>query len=258
MVVLVAFALLAVAGVVALRRRLARRHGVAEPDPEPAAPPEREREAVIGYLTMAAGDTSDEHERAAAAIARACQQSGRDLIEIVYDSPGGRSLERPGMVHALDRIADGEARGLVVGALRSFAGSPQELANLVAWFRDADATLVALDLDLDTSTPGGHQVAATVIALGSLGNEDSRRAVDNGHAESNGRAAVRDRPELLQKIAAMRSQGMSLREIAERLNAEEVPTLRGGALWRPSSIQAALGYKRPNRYGRLSSLETRG
>jgi DNA-binding transcriptional MerR regulator len=67
-----------------------------------------------------------------------------------------------------------------------------------------------------------------------------------------------DRPELLQKIAAMRSQGMSLREIAERLNAEEVPTLRGGALWRPSSIQAALGYKRPNRYGRPSSLETRG
>ena len=42
---------------------------------------------MIGYLTMAAGDTSDEHERAAAAIARACQQSGRDLIEIVCDRP---------------------------------------------------------------------------------------------------------------------------------------------------------------------------
>jgi peptidoglycan hydrolase-like protein with peptidoglycan-binding domain/DNA invertase Pin-like site-specific DNA recombinase len=259
-VLLAALALLAVAGVVALRRRLARRHGVAEPEPEPAAPPQREREAVIGYMTMAAGDTPDEHERAAAAIAQACEESGRDLIEIVCDPPGGRSLERPGLVHSLDRIADGQARGLVVNDLRRFSGSPQELANLVAWFRDADATLVALDLDLDTSTPAGRHIATTVIALGSLGNEDSRCAGDDGHAhaESNGRAAVSDRPELLEKIAAMRSQGMSLRDIAERLNAEQVPTLRGGALWRPSSIQAALGYKRPNRHGRPSSLESRG
>ena len=36
----------------------------------------------------------------------------------------------------------------------------------MAWFRDADATLVALDLDLDTSTPAGRQVASTLIALG--------------------------------------------------------------------------------------------
>ena len=51
---------------------------------------------------------------------------------------------------------------------------------------------------------------------------------------------------------------MSLRDIAERLNDDGVPTLRGGALWRPSSIQAALGYKRPSRHRRLPPLETRG
>jgi peptidoglycan hydrolase-like protein with peptidoglycan-binding domain/DNA invertase Pin-like site-specific DNA recombinase len=260
LVLLAAFALLAAAGIVALRRRLARRQGVAEPESEPAAPPQREREAVIGYMTRAAGDTADGHERAAAAIAQACEESGRDLIEIVCDSPGGRSLERPGLVHSLDRIADGQARGLVVSDLRSVSGSPQELANLVAWFNDADATLVALDLGLDTSTPGGRQVAATLIGLGGQGNEDSRRNSDNGHVPTrgNGRPAVSDRPELLEKIAAMRSEGMSLRDIAERLNADQVPTLRGGALWRPSSIQAALGYKRPGRNGRLSSLESRG
>ena len=76
--------------------------------------------------------------------------------------------------------------------------------------------------------------------------------------EGNGRPAVSDRPEQLDKIAAMRSEGTSLREIAERLNAEQVPTLRGGAPWRPSSIQAAPGHKRPSRYGRPSSLESRG
>ena len=34
------------------------------------------------------------------------------------------------------------------------------------WFRDAGAGLVALDLGVDTSTPVGHEVAATLITLG--------------------------------------------------------------------------------------------
>ena len=43
----------------------------------------------------------------------------------------------------------------------------------------------------------------------------------------------------------MRSGGMSLQAIADALNEAGVPTLRGGARWRPSSVQAATGYKRP-------------
>ena len=45
----------------------------------------------------------------------------------------------------------------------------------------------------------------------------------------------------------MRSANMTLQAIADQLNAEGVPTLRGGAMWRPSSVQAALGYRRPSR-----------
>jgi hypothetical protein len=40
---------------------------------------------------------------------------------------------------------------------------------------------------------------------------------------------------------------MTLQAIADTLNREGVPTLRGGAEWRPSSVQAAAGYKRPRR-----------
>ena len=39
---------------------------------------------------------------------------------------------------------------------------------------------------------------------------------------------------------------MSLQAISDILNAEGVPTLRGGTHWRPSSVQAATGYKRPS------------
>jgi hypothetical protein len=45
----------------------------------------------------------------------------------------------------------------------------------------------------------------------------------------------------------MRGEGMTLQAIADQLNEEGIPTMRGGQLWRPSSVQAALGYRRPRR-----------
>jgi hypothetical protein len=42
----------------------------------------------------------------------------------------------------------------------------------------------------------------------------------------------------------MRNQGITLQAIADQLNEEGVPTVRGGAKWRPSSVQAATGYRR--------------
>jgi hypothetical protein len=38
---------------------------------------------------------------------------------------------------------------------------------------------------------------------------------------------------------------LTLQAIADELNEEGIPTPRGGTKWRPSSVQAAVGYKRP-------------
>ena len=54
----------------------------------------------------------------------------------------------------------------------------------------------------------------------------------------------RDRPELVEQITTMRASGMTLQAIADALNDQGQPTVRGGARWRPSSVQTALGYKR--------------
>jgi len=42
----------------------------------------------------------------------------------------------------------------------------------------------------------------------------------------------------------MRKRGMTLRAIADKLNEEGVPTLRGGHQWRPSSVRAVLHRRR--------------
>jgi hypothetical protein len=58
------------------------------------------------------------------------------------------------------------------------------------------------------------------------------------------RPAIADDPKLKRRVERMRGRGMTLQAIADKLNAEGVPTLRGGATWRPSSVQAAAGYQR--------------
>ena len=52
-------------------------------------------------------------------------------------------------------------------------------------------------------------------------------------------------PSCASASSACANEGMTLQAIADALNDEGVPTLRGGAKWRPSSVHSATGYRRP-------------
>jgi DNA invertase Pin-like site-specific DNA recombinase/peptidoglycan hydrolase-like protein with peptidoglycan-binding domain len=216
---------------------------------------------VIGYVTVT--DHADDRQ-SAAAIDAACQRNGWKLIEIVRDRENGRTLDRPGLGYAVQRIVDHHAKGLVVSDLQRLSSSIIDLGALMAWFRDADATFVAVDLGIDTSTSVGRHVASTLIALSERERERiadrTRSGLHGGRAKGRrtGRPAVSDRPELLQRIAAMRAANMTLQAIADELNADGIPTLRGGTRWRPSSIQAAVGYRRPGPRDHLPPVGIRG
>ena len=183
-----------------LRRRRKTREPAAEPQPEPN-PIERAalpapmpaqapvalvgRQPVIGYLVAPSGHWGEEHERSAIAIEAMCERSAYELIEIVWDYEHGRPLEQPGLNYACDRIAKGEARGLIVSDLQRLSDSAAEMGSFMAFFRDVDATLIGLDIDLDTSTPGGRFFADRLIAQS---ESMAARAQVNG-AGANGAGA---------------------------------------------------------------------
>jgi DNA invertase Pin-like site-specific DNA recombinase len=213
---------------------------------------------LIGYVTVAADSDAGAEDESARAVATMCEGTGWELLEVVRDRAEGPVLDRPGLHHALERIATGEAQGLGMTDLKGLGLSMVDLAALMAWFRDANATIVAHDLEIDASTREGRHVANTLIALSArdhegIGGACRDRAKGRADGRSTGRPAVSQQPELVERIAAMREANMTLRAIAEHLNAEGVPTLRGGKQWRPSSIQAALGYRRPRARHHLPS-----
>jgi len=211
--------------------------------PAPPPPAEAVETPVIGYVTSDNLRTAVPHE---AAIREVCKRHGWKLTHLARDSKttGGRTLGRPGLSYALQLLTEGEADRLVVHELRHLAHSASELRAVLSWFLHMDVPLTALDAELDTGTEEGAKTARAIVSV--TGVEPFPKWTRRGLPTSRGggRASVADRPELAERIRAMRASGMTLQSIADTLNEDGVPTVRGGAQWRPSSVQSVLGYKR--------------
>jgi DNA invertase Pin-like site-specific DNA recombinase len=156
-------------------------------------------------------------------------------------------MDRPALSYALKRISSGEAEGLVVAELSRLSRSVPDLGPVLVWFLDSNARLVAAAQGLDTEERGGQLAVRTLIDAAGWERQRLVERTRKGMsaARRKGPPGVADHPELRKRIAGMRAEGMTLQAIADRLNADGVPTVRGGAKWRPSSVQAAAGYKRP-------------
>jgi DNA invertase Pin-like site-specific DNA recombinase len=216
---------------------------------------------VLGYAVVpraALGGHTDELRAQLQAIAAECRRRGLVLVDVVREREPdrGKGLQRPGLGHALQRIDEGDASGLVVADLSRISRSVTDLGEVLEWFSRAGARLVAVTPGIDTGEQDGRLAASALIDLSSSERERLSQRTRGGleaarRAErSRGRLGVADNPGLSGRIARMRAEGMTLQAIADRLNQEGVPTIRGGALWRPSSVQAAVGYRRPQRRGR--------
>jgi DNA invertase Pin-like site-specific DNA recombinase len=188
----------------------------------------------------------------AEAIAAECEHVGIGLLQVVSErEPAkGQGLTRPGLEYALRRILEGEADGLIVCDLSRLTRSSAQLGAILQWFVSRDVRLVAIAEEIDTAEHSGQVTVRTLIGFSNRERERitarTRRGLEVARSNSQAarRPAVIDDPYLRERIRRMREQHMSLQAIADALNAEGVPTVRGGAKWRPSSLQSVTGYRR--------------
>jgi hypothetical protein len=220
-----------------------------------SAPAGTGRPRVVGYTTFSdRRHAVSPHSRLQARrFESACEARGLELHRLVGDvqSYAGADLERPGLNHALELLASNEATCLMVAGLDRLSRSAANLGTVVDWLEELGARLIVIDIDLDTDTEEGRLAARALARVGALERASGKGPLvavpEPSSLPPRGRPAVSDLPLLQRRIAAMRASGMTLQAIADTLNREGVPTLRGGAEWRPSSVQAATGYKRPPR-----------
>ena len=169
----------------------------------------------------------------------ACKGVRLDVVDTLRGEAAPEAASA-GVGEALRRIAAGEASVLLVARLADAAATAHELLALLDWLDVAGADLVALDVRLDTASQAGRRTIATLREV-----ERWKRTPAPGRPPRGRPGLAATAPQLGERVAAMRERGLSLQAIADALNADGVPTQRGGARWRPSSVQSVLGYRRP-------------
>ncbi len=127
--------------------------------------------------------------------------------------------------------------------------SVADFGMLLEWFADADAALIALDFGLDTKSANGRLVASIIVAVAEWERHVIAARTRDGLAAARAQGKTISRPtvhpELAERIRLLRTDGWTLQAICDLLNGEGIATPRGGSCWRPSSVRAAAGHRRP-------------
>jgi DNA invertase Pin-like site-specific DNA recombinase len=205
--------------------------------------------AVIGYLRVSTEEQATSGLGLAdqrAAIGAEAQRKGWNSVEYVTDDGySAKSLARPGITDALDRLRAGKAGVLVVSKLDRLSRSVHDFTGLIATAKREGWELVVLDLALDTGTPNGKFMASVLASVAELERDliSARTSAAMQQLKAQGKRLGRPRvmtEHVTERIVSEREEGKTLAAIAAGLNSDAVPTARGGARWYPSTVKAVL------------------
>jgi DNA invertase Pin-like site-specific DNA recombinase len=220
---------------------------------------------VVGYVRVST------EEQAAGGVSLAAQREkiaayarlyDLELIEIVEDAgASGKTLDRPGLIQALDMLRRGQAAGLVVGKLDRLTRSVADMAKLVdRYFGErAGKSLLSVADQVDTRTAAGRLVLNVLVSVSQWEREAiAERTADAlrykrsagevygpiplgfAHDGAGRLVVVQEEAATVERARELRASGLSLRAVAAQLGAEGRQTKRGGR-WLPTTVAKLVG-----------------
>src|SRR5450755_4080182 len=197
---------------------------------------------VVGYVRVSTEEQGASGAGLAvqrASIEEECGRRGWTLVTIIEDAGySAKDLRRPGVKLALETLQQGGASGLVVAKLDRLSRSMLDFTAIMATAQKQGWALVALDCAVDTSTPAGEAMANVLATFAQferrLISQRTRDALAIKRAQGVQLGRRRELADtVVARIVADRTSGSTLAAIADRLNAEQIPTAHGGARWWP-------------------------
>jgi DNA invertase Pin-like site-specific DNA recombinase len=208
-----------------------------------------DQSVVVAYVRVSTQEQADSGlgiEAQIAAVTAECERRGWKLLKVCVDEGlSGKSLDRPGVVEALDLVQTGKAGTLMVSKLDRLSRSLVDFAGLMAQATAQKWNLVALDLGIELSTPAGEFMANVMASAAQwerriIGQRTKDAlAVKKAAGVRLGRPNVLD-PDVATEIVAAHHAGAGWSEIARDLNARGVPTAHGGSKWHPSTVRGVV------------------
>lgn len=217
------------------------------------ARPRRRRTAddrAVGHVRVSSGEqvVSGLGLTAQRTIIRAeAARRGLTLVAITSDegiSGAAPLAKRPGLTEALDLLQAGKASVLIVAKLDRATRSLSGLVELLALAGRSGWQFIAIDLNIDTTTPIGRAMVLIAGVFAELERSLAGARTKDALAVKKAMGFRLGRPVSLPqasrlRVAELRAAGLTLWEVAAHLEAEGVPTARGGR-WRPSIVAGVL------------------
>lgn len=195
-------------------------------------------------------------------------QNGMTVVgDPIVEAESGGWRDRPGVARVRQLAEAGDIDALLATKSDRVARNVRDLLNLAHDLQELGVDLVLADDQFDTSTPMGKAMFTVRATFAELEREMTRERIREGIAaarakgvrvgrppagyaadpDQRGRLVVADpravaqRDKLRQTVRRYRRQGMSLRQIAARLEERGIPTITGRTKWNPNSVRALLG-----------------
>lgn len=217
---------------------------------------------AVGYVRVSTEGQAKEGvslEAQAARITAWAQGNGYELAGIHVDAGiSGSKSDRPGLQAAIAQACK-ERAALVVYSLSRLARSTKDTLTISEKLEKAGADLVSLTEKIDTTSAAGKMVFRMLAVLAEFERDQvsERTKTAMGHMKAQGRrvgtlpygykladdgTALLSEPseqEVLSITKTLKAEGLTLREIAEKLNAQGYRTRRGTA-WRFQYVHGIL------------------
>lgn len=202
---------------------------------------------AIGYCrvsTEGQGDSGLGLDAQKDAIHRRIEGKGWTFQSMYVDVGSGSSTKgRSDLAAALEVLHRGDADVLVVAKLDRVSRSLADFAGMLQLSADEGWALVAVDIDIDTSTINGELMAHILMALAQW----ERRMIGARTREALAQVKLSGRQlgrpvsvprQVEDSIRVLRADGRSYYSIARSLNDQAVPTVHGGVKWHPSTVRS--------------------
>jgi DNA invertase Pin-like site-specific DNA recombinase len=200
---------------------------------------------VITYRRVSTAEQGDSRlglEAQQAAILTEVEQRGWSIAGEYQDVASGRRISgRPGLGQAIEHVR--KVNGVLVASKLDRVS--RDVIDFASLLRDAERqgwSVLVLDLQLDTTTPVGR---FTAVMLANAAEFERRQigertrvalAAKKARGERLGRPRLTPQ-NLVDRVVRERDAGSTWQAVADRLNEDGVPTQRGGAAWRVSTVQ---------------------
>ncbi len=220
---------------------------------------------VIGYVRVSTDEQAQSGvsiEAQRAKLEQYAELYDLHLVDVIVDAGvSAKNLHRDGLKNALAALDRGAASAVLVTKLDRLTRSVRDLCDLLESYFGTKYALLSVAEKVDTSSAAGRMILNIMATVSQWEREviGERTSAALQHKISQGQHVgspplgfkiaeegqlEKELTELaiVERIRALRTEGLTLQAIADLLNRENVPTKRGGS-WYPSTVTKVLSRK---------------